>query len=141
MKGFLLDTNCISEIVSPVPDVRVIEWIESIGESMLYLSVLTLAEIQKGAEGLAPGKRRTLLTNWLEVDLQTRFAGRILPVTWAVADRWGSLAATAKRNGIGLPVIDGLLAATALVHDLTIVSRNTKDFRVANIPVLNLWLP
>ena len=108
---------------------------------MLYLSVLTLAEIQKGAEGLAPGKRRTLLTNWLEVDLQMRFAGRILPVTWAVADRWGSLAATAKRNGIGLPVIDGLLAATALVHDLTIVSRNTRDFRVANIPVLNLWLP
>ena len=140
MRGFLLDTNCISEIVSPKPDERVLRWLEATDESMFYLSVLTLAEIRKGCEGLAIGKRRRLLESWLEVDLQARFSGRILPISWAVADRWGSLAAVAKRKGLGLPVIDGLLAATAMEHQLTIVSRNTSDFKAVGVPLLNPWL-
>src|SRR5215472_10651297 len=128
MSGFLLDTNCISELVRPNPEPRVMEWMDAADEALLYLSVLTFGEIRKGIAGLAQGKRRTHLETWLEVDLQARFSGRILPVDSAIADRWGLLAAESKRKGKALSVIDGLLAATALHHNLTVVSRNGSDF-------------
>jgi toxin FitB len=137
MSGYLLDTNVVSEIVRPKPEPPVVEWMESTDETMLYLSVLTLGEIRKGVAGLTGGKRRTLLEVWLDVDLPTRFAGRILPIDAAIADRWGSIASEAKRKGRALPVIDGLLAATALHHNLTVVSRNANDFPHAQ--VLNPW--
>jgi len=139
MSGFLLDTNCISELVRPKPEPRVMEWMEAANEAMLYLSVLTTGEIRKGLAGLAQGKRRTHLETWLEVDLQTRFAGRILPIDGAIADRWGLIAAETKRTGKALSVIDGLLAATALHHNLTVVSRNAGDFTPAQVQVLNPW--
>jgi len=97
-------------------------------ETLLYLSVLTLGEIRKGLAGLPQGKRRTQLETWLEIELGARFAGRILPIDVSVADRWGLLAASAKREGRTLSAIDGLLAATALHHNLTVVSRNVSDF-------------
>jgi predicted nucleic acid-binding protein len=139
MSGFLLDTNCVSELVRIKPEPRVMEWIETADEGLLYLSVLTLGEIRKGLAGLAQGKRRTRLESWLEVELQTRFAGRILSVDAAVADRWGLLAARAKARGVPLPIVDGLLAATALQYNLTVVSRNVNDFAIAQVPVLNPW--
>jgi|SRR5271157_1175185 len=139
MSAFLLDTNCISELVRSKPEPRVLEWIEAADESLLYLSVLTLGEIRKGVAGLPQGKRRTHLETWLELDLQARFSGRILPINAEVADRWGLLAAEAKRKGITLSAIDGLLAATALHHNLTIVSRNVADFASTHAPVLNPW--
>lgn len=139
MSGFLLDTNCISELVRPKPEPRVMEWMEATDEAMLYLSVLTIGEIRKGLAGLAQGKRRTHLETWLEVDLQTRFAGRIMPIDAAIADRWGVIAAEGKRKGKALPVIDGLLAATALHHNLTVVSRNASDFANTQVQVLNPW--
>jgi len=139
MSGFLLDTNCISELVRRKPEARVLEWIEAADESLLYLSVLTLGEIRKGVARLPQGKRRTHLETWLELDLQTRFAGRILPIDAPVADRWGLLAAEAKRKGSVLSAIEGLLAATALQHNLTIVSRNVSDFADTHAPVLNPW--
>ena len=141
MIGFLLDTNCISEILRPRPEPRVLEWMEAADEASLYLSVLTVGEIRKGVAGLSQGKRRTLLETWLETDLQTRFAGRVVPIDAAIADRWGSLASEAKRAGKGLSIIDGLLAATALHLDLTIVSRNTKDFLHTHAMVLSPWEP
>jgi predicted nucleic acid-binding protein len=139
MSGFLLDTNCISELVRPKPEPRVLEWIEAVDETLLYLSVLTLGEIRKGLAGLAQSKRRTLLENWLEVELQPRFSGRIVSIDTAIADRWGLLTAEAKRNGKPLSIIDGLLAATALQHNLTVVSRNTSDFANTHVPVLDPW--
>lgn len=139
MSGFLLDTNCVSELVRPHPDRRVMEWADATNEASLYLSVLTLGEIRKGIAALPQGKRRTKLETWLEVDLKARFHGRILPVDAGVADRWGLLTAEAKRKGKPLPVIDGLLAATALHHDLTIVSRNVSDLAATRVPVLNPW--
>ena len=139
MSGFLLDTNCISELVRPKPEPRVMEWMEAADETILYLSVLTVAEIRKGLAGLAQGKRRTRLETWLEVELLTRFARRIVPIDSAVADRWGLLAAEAKRTGKGLSIIDGLLAATALHHNLTIVSRNASDFANTQVTALNPW--
>jgi len=135
MSGFLLDTNCVSELVRPKPEPRVLEWMEAVDEGLLYLSVLTLGEIGK----VLLGKRRTHLETWLEVELQARFSGRIVPIDSAIADRWGLLASEAKRKGKGLPIIDGLLAATALHHNLTVVSRNASDLTNTQVQVLNPW--
>ena len=139
MSGFLLDTNCISELVRSQPETRVLQWIEAADESLLFLSVLTLGEIRKGVAGVAQGKRRTRLQTWLELDLPSRFSGRILPIDAIIADRWGALAAEAKGKGIALSAIDGLLAATALHHNLTIVSRNVSDFAITHALTLNPW--
>jgi predicted nucleic acid-binding protein len=140
MSGFLLDTNCISEIVRVMPERRVEEWIEAADENLLYLSVLTLGEIRKGVAGLSPDERRLHLETWLEVELRARFSGRILSLDAAVADRWGYLAADAKRKGTPLSTVDALLAATALHHNLTIVSRNVSDFASTQVSVINPWL-
>ena len=139
MSGYLLDTNCVSELVRVRPEPHVVEWMEATDEAVLYLSVLTLGEIRKGLAGLPQGRRRTHLETWLEVELQARFAGRILTIDAPVADRWGLLAAQAKSRGISLPIIDGLLAATALHYNLTVVTRNSSDFQKAHVQVLNPW--
>lgn len=139
MSGFLLDANCISELVRPQPEPRVMEWFDAADETLLYLSVLTLGEIRKGLAALPQSMRRTRLETWLEIELQTRFSGRILVVDEAVADRWGLLSSEAKRRGTPLGIIDGLLAATAVHHNLTVVSRNASDFTNTRVPVLNPW--
>jgi toxin FitB len=140
VSGFLLDTDVISELVRPRPDPKVAAWISSTDESLLYLSVLTLGEIRKGIASLPSTARRSLLEAWLDRDLMSRFSGRILPVDQPVADRWGRLSAEAVSKRMVLPVIDGLLAATALHHDLTVVTRNTDDIEPARVPVFNPWM-
>jgi toxin FitB len=140
MSGFLLDTNCISELIRNEPEPRVVSWMRAVDESLLHLSVLTLGEIRKGAAILPQSKRRTYLESWLEFDLQVRFSGRILAIDGAVADRWGWLTAEARRKGMPLSAVDGLLAATALNHNLTIVSRNVSDFSSSQVPLLNPWV-
>jgi hypothetical protein len=139
MTGYLLDTNCVSELVSVTPAQRVLDWIDAADEAMLYLSVLTLGEIRKGVAHLTQGRRRTRLEAWLEVELRARFVGRIVAIDAEIADRWGFLAAEARRHGVALPIVDGLLAATALQYNLTVVTRNTGDFSAAQVPVLNPW--
>ena len=139
MSGFLLDTNCISEAVRVRPDPNVGNWVRVVDQALLYLSVLTLGEIRKGLAGLAQGTRRTRLETWLEIEVHARFSGRILPIDAAVADRWGLLAVDAKRKGKPLSTVDALLAATALHHNLTIVTRNVADFTSLSVPVLNPW--
>ena len=109
------------------------ESMEAADEGLLYLSVLTLGESRKGLAGLAQGKRRTHQETWLAVELQARFWDRILAIDASVADRWGLLAAQAKGRGLFLPIINGLLAATALHHNRTVVSRNTSDFTNAQV--------
>jgi toxin FitB len=139
MSGFLLDTNIVSEMTRPQPNAHVLQWLEAVDESLLYLSVLTLGEIRKGLTILTSGRRRSLLEAWLGTELTVRFAGRVLPIDAAIADRWGQLAGDAQRQGTPLPVIDGLLAATALHHHLTMVTRNVHDFKAHNIQSLNPW--
>jgi predicted nucleic acid-binding protein len=139
MSGFLVDTNVLSEAVRTKPEPRVLDWIGAADEALLYLSVLTLGEVRKGLALLPQGKRRTRIETWIDVEVQFRFAGRILPINSAVADRWGLLAAEAKKNGRALATIDGLLAATALEHNLTIVTRNVRDFRDTHVLLLNPW--
>ena len=111
-------------------------WLADRPASTLYLSVLTLGELRKGIEGLPEGDRKRRLLDWLEVELPAYFAGRILPVDATVADRWGRLLAQAGRL---VPAIDSLLAATALVHGLTLVTRNLRDFPHPELLVLDPW--
>jgi len=139
MTGFLLDTCIISELVKPAPEARVVQWVDASPEVSLFLSVLTLGEIRQGVARLAAGKLRMRLDRWLGEDLPARFEDRILPVTAAVADRWGALSAQAAAKGKPVPVIDGLLAATALCHDLILVTRNTQDVAATGVTVLNPW--
>jgi predicted nucleic acid-binding protein len=137
--GFLLDTNIISELIKPRPERRVVEWIEATDESLLYVSVLTLGEIRKGIAALGEASRRVALETWLEHDLALRFSGRILPIDAGVADRWGRICGSAAAKKSPIPVIDALLAATALHHDLTLVTRDTSHAEVSGASVFNPW--
>mgnify|MGYP000110733416 FL=1 len=139
MTGFLLDTNCISELVRAEPEPLVVQWLDECDERLLHLSVLTIGESRKGIAALAAGKRRTRLETWIELELKTRFYDRILPVDAEVAERWGVLAAQAKAAGSPLAVIDGLLAATALHFNLAIVTRNTANFAETNVSIICPW--
>ena len=139
MSGFLLDTNVISELVKPHPEANVVSWIENTDESLVYLSVLTLGEIRRGIATLTESRRRASLEAWLDKDLPTRFEDRILIVDQEVADRWGLLTAAARKSGLVLPVIDGLLAATALEHNLTLVTRDTGQIPSMGVAVFNPW--
>lgn len=134
--SYLIDTNALSELRSKTPDANVVAWFAQRPPATLYLSVLTLGEIGKGVEGAVDTLRRQALTDWLETDLLLFFTGRILNVDAAVTDRWGRMVATAGRP---LPAIDSLLAATALAHDLVLVTRNTKDFAGLTVQVFNPW--
>jgi predicted nucleic acid-binding protein len=140
MSRFLLDTNVLSEFNRRgEPDPLVKQWLEAADTDSLYASVLTLGEIRFGVELLPPSKRRTQLEQWLDRDLPEWFEGRVLPIDQPIADRWGLLRAQAQMKGRPLSVVDGLLAATAVQHGLTIVSRNVNDFAVVGLAVFDPW--
>ena len=135
----MLDTNTVSELVSVRPHQQVLDWLQAADENRLYLSVMTLGEIRHGVADLPQSKKRTRLETWLDVDLHSRFAGRILAIDGAVADRWGWIMAISQIKGMTLPVVAALLAATALQHNLTVVTRNVSDFSVVGLSVINPW--
>jgi toxin FitB len=132
--SYLLDTNVVSETIRRTPNKTALAWLEQIPGEALFVSVLTLGEIRKGIEALADRKRREKLRLWLDQELPRWFEGRVLPVDLAVADRWGRLLAEAGRP---VPTIDSLLAATALHHDLALVTRNARDFDYPGLEVIN----
>jgi predicted nucleic acid-binding protein len=132
--SYLLDTNILSETVRRKPNKSVITWLDQLPGEALYVSVLTLGEIRKGIETLADGKQREKLRLWLEHELPEWFGGRVLPVDLAVADRWGRLLAEIGRP---VPTTDSLLAATALHHELRVVTRNSADFEYPGLEVIN----
>lgn len=136
---FLLDTNAISEWVKPRPDPGVVRWFDQVDEDRTYLSVITLGEIRKGVARLADGRRRDRLDRWLSDELPDRFSDRILPVTTAVADQWGHLLARAETAGKKIDGTDALIAATALVHSLQVVTRNIAHFQPTGVHILRLW--
>ncbi len=140
MSGFLIDTNVLSEYNRPGgPDAGVKLWLENTECQTQHVSIIKLAEIQKGIELLDPGKRRAQLEQWLTQDLEVWFYGRVIPVDRQVAMRWASLVAQGSRTGRPLPTVDSLIAATALAHGLTIVTRNTKDFEGIGASTINPW--
>ncbi|MDO8412182.1 MAG: type II toxin-antitoxin system VapC family toxin [Gallionellaceae bacterium] len=134
--SYLLDTNVISELVRPKPAKAVLAWFENIPSEALHISALTLGEIRKGVEQMPDGARREKLRLWLEHELIDWFGTRILLVDIPVADRWGRLVAQIGRP---VPSIDSLLAATALHHELRLVTRNQKDFAYPGLEVVNPW--
>ena len=139
MTGFLVDTNVISELVRPRPDPNVTGWIVSAADETLFLSVLTLGEIRKGITTMPDLARQKRLETWLIHGLISRFEGRILPVDSTIADRWGRITGTLALRGTPLAVIDGLLAATALHHNLTLVTRNISDFVTTGVALFDPW--
>ena len=140
MTGYLVDTNVLSEFNrTGEPNERVKQWLTATPLDSLYVSVITLAEIQFGIELLAPGKRRTDLERWLEQEFNSWFPGRLLPVDTDIVKRWAMLTAERQRQGRPLANFDGLIAATALHHGLTLATRDIDDFKGLGLPILNPW--
>jgi hypothetical protein len=133
---YLLDTNVLSELFKKHPEPKVSSWLMDADQDSLYLSVLTVGEIRKGIEKMEHGSRKTKLVQFLEKDIPIQFEERILPVDLKVAEAWGLLEAQANRP---LPAVDAFLAATAITHNLTLVTRNTQDFSFSRLKILNPW--
>ncbi len=132
--NYLIDTNIISELVKVKPNDRIVEWFQVVDNENIYISVLTMGEIRKGADQLPDGLKKEKLRIWMEHDLPEWFRERILPIDLEVADRWGRLLAKERRP---LPAIDSLIAATALHFDLALVTKNEKDFQYPGLEVIN----
>lgn len=137
MNGYLVDTNIPSELTRERPDPHVAAFLRNARKDSVFLSVMTIGEICKGIAALPISQKRAGLEAWLNVDVRSWFAGRILPVSEEIAERWGHLAAARKQRGVPMAVVDGVIAATALHHDLTIVTRNVRDFTGLGVGLLN----
>jgi len=137
--SYLLDTNVVSELVASRPNANVVDWLDAVDAEQVFLSVITVGELKGGIERLPDSRRRRRLINWLNGDLLVRFGERVLPIDTQVALAWGTLVAETRAAGTPIPAIDSLLAATAAVHGLTLVTRNVGDFEAAGIPLLNPW--
>jgi len=137
--SFLLDTNVISEGAKPRPDTGVMDWLASIDEEQLHLSIVSLAELRHGIERLDAGRRKTALDLWLTEQLPLRFDNRLLPVDAETADAWGRIVAAAQAAGRPIGAMDAFIAATAKRHQFTLVTRNVADFEATGIRLFNPW--
>ena len=137
--SFLLDTAVVSELVRKSPSAAVLKWIDGQDEATLHLSVLTIGELEKGVARLPASVRRSRLQSWVRRDLAERFGGRLLPIDTRTAARWGAIAGESEKRGRPLPVIDCLIAATALVNGLAVVTRNVGDFERCGANCVNPW--
>ena len=135
--SYLLDTNVLSELVRQKPNPNVVAWFTPLPAEALHVSVLTMGELRQGVERTVNAIRREKLRRWLETDLAGWFGDRVLSVDQTVADRWGRLIAATPRP---LPAVDSLVAATALVHGLRVVTRNVRDFTLPGVDVIDPWL-
>jgi predicted nucleic acid-binding protein len=138
--SYLIDTCCISELVKKKPNPNVVKWFADQDELSMFLSVITFGELRKGIEKLPDSKKKKELNRWLKEDLKHRFKNRILNINLEEANKWGEILAAAEKNGSPLPAIDSFIAATALVHDLSVVTRNTKDMEGSGVEVINPWI-
>ncbi len=137
--NFLLDTCVISELIKTQQNQNVIDWVRSCAEDRLFLSSLTIGEIQKGISKLAVSKKKSTLQNWLDKNLFVRFDRRILSVDSIVAQKWGEILSVSEKNGYRLPAIDSLISATAIVNNMTLVTRNTQDMVHSGVSLYNPW--
>jgi predicted nucleic acid-binding protein len=136
--SYLLDTCTISEMLRPAPSKHVLAWLSAIPAQALFVSVLSLGELRKGIEKLDEGARRRRLVAWLEIDVPAWFGSNVLGIYAATSDEWGRLAARCQKT---LPAIDALIAATALHHRLSVVTRNERDFAPMAVSIVNPWIP
>ncbi len=138
--NYLFDTNVLSELTTKDPNANVVAWVESIDQENIFLSVVAIGELKKGIEKLPGSRKKKDLLSWLENDLLIRFRERIIPLDLPVMLVWGTMVAELDKAGTPLPAIDSLLAASASQRGLTLVTRNTKDFEPAGIPLINPWI-
>lgn len=137
--SYLIDTCCISELAKSEPDKNVVQWFSDHNELDLYLSVITFGELRKGAEKLSSSKRKRRLNHWINENLLHRFNNRVLNITLAEVNQWSKVLARAEKMGTPLPAIDALIAATALIHNFAVVTRNTKDMEASGVELINPW--
>ena len=140
MSSFLLDTNIPSELVRPQPEPKLKTWVAAQNLDTLFISSVSFGELRKGIILLSPGKRRSELEAWIETDLSILFSDRILSVTRPIAERWGVLEGQRQLAGRPLNTPDGMIAATAPEHGLTLVTRNAKGFADLGVAIINPWL-
>ncbi len=138
--NWLLDTCVVSELVRPRPKASVATWVRERDENELFLSVITVGELEKGIAKLPDSARRATLEQWVRRELADRFRDRLLAIDLPVAVRWGAIVGAAEARGQPLPVIDSLIAATSLQHDLVVVTRNTDDLERCGARCFNPWL-
>jgi toxin FitB len=137
--NYILDTNVISELVAAQPSPKVIRWLETIDPDKIFLSAITIGELKKGIEKLPKSKKKDRLNQWLHDDLLARFQGHILPIDENTMLCWGALNAQLEAVGHPIPVMDGLLAASALQHHYTFVTRNADHFQETGVMLVNPW--
>ena len=137
--NYLLDTNVVSEIPKPRPNEGVLGWLDQSDEDSIFLSVVTIAELRHGIERLPAGRRRRVLDDWFRNDLRERFEGRLIPVDAAIADTCGKLMATCEASGRTMELADALIAATAEVHNLALVTRNVTHFQTSVKHLVTPW--
>ena len=137
--NYLLDTNIISEFISKTPNKRVVDYILTLDESSLFLSVITIGEIKAGIEKLDNGKKKENLLYWLEHDLLSRFENRIISINLDVMMQWGEINQQLRKIGTPLPIMDSLIGATCKALDMILITRNEKDFKNIDIPIINLF--
>lgn len=135
---YLLDTCVISELVKPVPNRKVIDWLNELPSEALFLSVITIGELRKGLTRIPDSKRKQRLTVWLNTLLED-YKERIFPIDLMVAENWGIIQGNAENAGTPMSSIDGLLATTTYTHNLTLATRNENDFISSQIPIINPW--
>jgi predicted nucleic acid-binding protein len=136
---YLLDTNVVSEAIRPWPDAHVTAWLAARRRATTYLSVLTLGEIEQGIVRSPSPQRAERLARWLEEDLMPQFRGRLLLVDATVTKTWGQITGRARLEGQAVGLVDSLLAATAIVHGLILVTRNVSDVAVLPVETINPW--
>jgi toxin FitB len=137
--NYILDTNVISELVAARPDPRVVNWINSVDSSQVFLSVIAIGEIKKGVEKLPDSDRKVKLDQWLHEDLWVRFENQLLAIDPETMLIWGRLIARLEAVGRPISAIDSLLAATALQWQHTLVTRNAAHFALTGVSLLNPW--
>lgn len=141
MTGWLLDTNVLSELRRPGPDANVVQFVSGKSLDLLYVSVVTFAEIRFGIELVKDLNRRMELNDWLTHKLRPMFEDRVLEISEDIMLKWRLLVEEGRKAGHTFSQPDLIIAATALQHGLTIVSRDTSEYEKANVPVLNPWTP
>lgn len=139
MTGWLLDSNVLSELRRPRPEKKVVAFVEAQALDLLHVSTVTLAEIRFGIELLADATRRAELNDWLRHKVRPMFEQRILDVSEDVVFKWRTLVEAGRRSGHTYSQPDLFIAATALHHGLTVVTRDTREYEHARIPVHNPW--
>ena len=137
--NYLLDTCVISELIKPKPSSTVIKWLRSCQEESLFLSSLTIGEIQKGISRLPDSRKRKKLQRWLDSELTQRFDRRIIGIDFKVAQKWGEIQASSEIAGVKMPVIDSLIASIGIVYDMTVVTRNIGDMKNSGVRLFNPW--